>query len=64
EFRGRVLTVKEIFLQHNVGKRYVVSNYKEALRQLEKEGRITANPAAAERKKGTMADRVKISFPK
>ncbi|MHB8946640.1 MAG: three-Cys-motif partner protein TcmP, partial [Bacillota bacterium] len=42
EFRGRVLTVKEIFLQHNVGKRYVVSNYKEALRQLEKEGRITA----------------------
>ncbi len=63
EFAGESLTVEQVFKAHNVGRRYILKNYKTALAQLESEGRITADPPATSRRKGTMGDNVVVSFP-
>ncbi|MEA5579839.1 three-Cys-motif partner protein TcmP [Nodularia harveyana UHCC-0300] len=67
EFVGRTITMKEIYLQHNVGKRYISKNYKTALNNLENQGKITAEPSANKRRKSkgeiTFADSVKVTFP-
>jgi three-Cys-motif partner protein len=44
-FAGRRLSVQDIFLIHNVGRRYLLLNYKEALKQLCREGRASASRA-------------------
>jgi hypothetical protein len=68
DFAGHTLTVREVYECHSVGKRYVLKNYKGALRQLEAAGEVEANPPAAERpmRKGerTFADSVLVTFPK
>ena len=56
--------MNEIFDDHNYGRRFIQRNYKEALKKLEAEGRIVCTPAADERKKNTMADAVKCTFPR
>jgi three-Cys-motif partner protein len=61
EFAGQTMTVKEIYHRHHVGKRYLEKNYKEILRKLEAEGKIIAEPA--KRRKDTLGDKVKITFP-
>ncbi|WP_096225814.1 three-Cys-motif partner protein TcmP [Geobacillus sp. FJAT-46040] len=67
-FAGQTLTVEEIYQKHHVGTPFVKSNYKEALRRLEEENKISADPPAEKRRprKGvrTLADNVKITFPK
>ena len=67
EFAGQTMTMTEIFNQHHVGKRYIAKNYKEALRKLEQQGRITVNPPASQRPKRrgeiTFADAVRVTFP-
>ncbi|MCL6445318.1 MAG: three-Cys-motif partner protein TcmP [Alicyclobacillus sp.] len=67
QFAGRTLTVKEIYDHHHVGKKFVLSNYKEALRRLEEQGRIITSPPAQQRKvlKGvrTFANDVSVTFP-
>ena len=64
QFAGRTLTRKEVFEEHNVGTPYVKANYLKALIELEENGAITCDPAADERRAGTMAeDRVSITFP-
>lgn len=67
EFAGMTLTMKEIFERHNVGRRFVSPNYKQALIILEQQGKITANPPANQRlpRKGipTFGDNVKVTFP-
>lgn len=60
DFAGRTLTMQEIYEQHHVDRRYIKSNYKEVLLQLEKAGRIQANPA--KRPRG-FADNVQVTFP-
>jgi len=66
-YSGRTLTVRGIFEGDSIGKRYLLENYKEALRRLEIDGRIKANPPADLRpkRKGqvTMADKTEIIFP-
>lgn len=66
QFSGRSMTMKEIYNQHHVGKPYVKKNYKTALRNLETQGKITANPPANKRRKMkgeiTFADSVKVTF--
>ncbi len=51
EFKGKVLTMNEIYLAHNVGKPYIARNYKTALRKLESENKIITNPPPKERKR-------------
>ncbi len=68
DFAGNTLTVRQVYERHSVGRRYVLKNYKDALRQLEAAGKIEADPPAAERPmhKGerTFADNVLVAFPK
>ncbi|MCA9619399.1 MAG: hypothetical protein KC731_10255 [Myxococcales bacterium] len=65
-FAGR--TMKEIYESHHVGRPYIKTNYRAALRQLEENGRITTTPSASERpqRKGvvTFAERVRVTFPR
>ncbi len=68
-FAGRQLTVEQVFTEHNVGTNYLLSNYKEVLRQLEEKGAVEASPIAETRPKlagdkVSMADDVIITFPK
>ena len=67
DFAGRRMTMKQIYEQHNVGKPYIESNYKDVLAKLEAEGKIQADPPADKRlkRKGkvTFADRVVVTFP-
>jgi three-Cys-motif partner protein len=66
-FAGQTITMQEIYMQHNVGKRYIDKNYKAALNSLEAKGKIKAEPPANKRpkRKGeiTFADSVKVTFP-
>jgi three-Cys-motif partner protein len=64
EFGGRSLTMKEVFDSHNVGRPYVIRNFKEVLSAMEEKGIIRTSPSSNERRKGTFADRVLITFPK
>ena len=68
DLEGRTMRVIQIFEAHSIGKRYLLENYKEALRRLESEERISADPPAATRptRKGivTMGDKTTIAFPR
>lgn len=61
DFAGQTLSVRQIFDCHQVGRPYLLRNYKSALLKLESEGRIVANPS--KRKANTMADHVQVTFP-
>lgn len=65
-FAGETLTMRKIYEDHSVDTPYTDKNYKEALRQLEAAGTITADPPAAQRPKrkgiSTFADQVKVTF--
>ena len=63
DFAGRTLTVDQIYESHSVGKRFIRKNYKDVLLEMEDAGRIEAYPSSEERRKQTMADRVRITFP-
>jgi three-Cys-motif partner protein len=63
EFAGRIMTMKQIFNAHNVGRPYLAKNYKAVLSKLESEGKIVANPPTAKRRKGTFGDNVQVTFP-
>ena len=64
EFAGRTLSMLQVFREHNVGRPYVKSDYKVALKSLEAKGSIVADPSAESRRKNQMADTVMVSFPK
>jgi three-Cys-motif partner protein len=67
EFAGKTLTMLEVYEQHHLGKQYIGKNYKEALRKLEKQGKIIVDPPASQRRKYkgeiTFGEQVKITFP-
>ncbi|MCL5998527.1 MAG: three-Cys-motif partner protein TcmP [Chloroflexi bacterium] len=63
DFAGQKLTMEQVYQKHNVGKPYIRRNYKEALKELEAKGRISASPSSDRRKKGTFADDVLVTFP-
>jgi hypothetical protein len=63
EFAGKRLTMKNVYLRHNVGRPYIGKNYKDALRSLEAKGAISCDPPAARRRAGTMGDATVITFP-
>jgi three-Cys-motif partner protein len=66
KFAGKTLTMRQIYEEHSVDTPYLDKNYKEALRQLETAGVITADPPAAKRPKRagsvTFANHVKVTF--
>ena len=67
EFANQTMTMEQVYERHNIGKRYIKTNYKEALKKLEKEGKILVDKPANKRPKRngeiTFADKVKVSFP-
>jgi hypothetical protein len=67
EFAGKSLRMKEIYLSHSVGRRYIKRNYKDILTIMEKKGQITAIPPMENRpkRKGemTFGDDVEVTFP-
>ncbi|MCI0487899.1 MAG: three-Cys-motif partner protein TcmP [Blastocatellia bacterium] len=67
-FAGRTLTMLQIYNEHHVGRQYIKSNYKDALKELEAKGAIMTDPPAEKRKKlrgkPTFAETVRVSFPR
>jgi three-Cys-motif partner protein len=63
DFGGQTLTVTEVYNLHNVGKPYIMKNYRAVLLKMEQESTIQTNPPSTERRKGTFGDNVKITFP-
>jgi three-Cys-motif partner protein len=64
EYAGQSLTTKEIYERHNVGRPYIMKNYKAALISMEERRLIKADPPAELRRKGTFAEAVLVKFPK
>ena len=65
EYAGRTVSFVELYEEHSIGRPYVDSNYKAVLKQMEKEGKLTANkPGGAKRRKWTFANDVLITFAK
>jgi len=63
-FKGQCVTMKNIYLQHNVDTPYIKKNYKYILRQLYDEGVIKAvSPKDKPPKKGTFGDDILVKFP-
>lgn len=67
QFKSQSLTVEQIFERHNIGKPFVLKNYKDILKRLEAEDKVKVDPPADRRpkRKGevTLADQTKIIFP-
>jgi three-Cys-motif partner protein len=65
-FKGKNLTMDEIYKNHNVNKPCIKSNYKNALLKLESENKIIVDPIKSKRRvingKLTMGDKVSITF--
>jgi three-Cys-motif partner protein len=64
KFAGQKLLMRQIYEKHQVGTPYIKRNYKYVLMQLEREGRIIADPPAEHRRQNTFADQVQVVFPK
>jgi hypothetical protein len=64
EFSGERLPMLDVYTRHNVDTPYIKKNYKDALMRLEAAGKITAQPSASDRKKGTLADHIEVTFPR
>ena len=63
DFAGQTLPMKAVYKRHHVRRRFVAKNYKEALKQMEAKGSIRCDPPQSDRKKNTLGDDVKITFP-
>jgi len=67
KFAGKTMTMIEVDNEHHVDTPYTDKNYKDALRKLEEEGKIIADPPASQRRKIqgklTFGDKVKVTFP-
>jgi three-Cys-motif partner protein len=63
-YAGHTLSMREIYEGHSVDTPYIASNYKEALKNLENDGKITARKSDGSKpRKGTFADDVLATFP-
>ncbi len=62
KFAGQTITMQEIYNQHHVGRHYISKNYKDALNNLEVQGKIIADPPANKRRKNTFGDSVIVTF--
>jgi three-Cys-motif partner protein len=60
---GKTLPIRGLFESHSVGKGFVLKNYREVLCRMEREGKIKMDPPCPPRRKDTVGEKVKISFP-
>lgn len=67
EYAGREMTMKDVFADHNYGRRYIKKNYKDVLLKMEIDGKIeTDRPYTSRQKRRgeyTFADNVVVQFP-
>jgi three-Cys-motif partner protein len=67
EFAGQKMPMTEVYNRHHVDKPYIEKNYKDVLKQLEAQSKITADPPATKRRKRkgeiTFGDNVMVTFP-
>ena len=67
DFSGRTLSMRQVYEEHHVGTPFIDKNYKDALRNLESEGKIKTNPPAEKRRKQqgqvSFGDNVAVTFP-
>jgi three-Cys-motif partner protein len=66
EYAGRKITVGEIYRKHNVGRRFILRNYQDAIKKLDADGRVRTNPPIDKRiraHKVTLSETVEITFP-
>jgi three-Cys-motif partner protein len=64
-FRGRKLTMHEIYEDHNVDTPYIKKNYKDVLHELYDEDSIEAtSPNGKPPRKGSFGDEIIVTFPK
>lgn len=61
KLKGRTVSMQEIYHEHNVDRPYIKRNYKDALGNLDRDGRITTDKP--ERRVGTFADNIRVTFP-
>ena len=62
-FANQRLPMRGIYEAHTLGTKYISSNYKEALKKLEMQGKIITHPSANDRRKNTFGDDVIVQFP-
>ncbi len=63
QFASRTVSMKAVYEAHNVGRRFVSKNYKDALKAMEDKGVIVCNPPKAKRPRDTFGDPVMVTFP-
>jgi len=61
EFAGQTLTTEQIYDLHNVGRPYIMKNYKVVLRKMKDNNVIRTEPTKL--RAGTFGDTVKVTFP-
>jgi hypothetical protein len=67
KYAGKTKTMMGVFEEHSLRRDYISSNYKDALNELEDEGRISVDPPASKRRvvkgKRTFKDEARVTFP-
>jgi three-Cys-motif partner protein len=61
---GKTLPFQKLYESHSVGKPYVIKNYREVLCRMEQEGKVTMDRPCPPRRRGTLAETVRITFPR
>jgi three-Cys-motif partner protein len=61
---GKTLTFKALYESHSIRKPYVVKNYREVLCRMEQEGKVTMEPSVLHRRKNSLGEAVRITFPR
>jgi len=63
EFAERTLTFQQLFDLHNIGRPFVMKNYRRVLLELEASGAIKVTPTVSDRRRDSLAPRVRLTFP-
>ena len=63
-FAGRTVKFGELYESHSANTRYLAPSYRQALCRLEAEGTLAMDPPSPPRRRGTVAEHVKITFLK
>jgi three-Cys-motif partner protein len=65
EYGGRKIRFTDLYQQHSRGRRFIDTNYRAVLKELENQGKLSATKTGgAKRRKGTFPDDVLITFLK
>ena len=62
DYAGHTVGINELFQLHSVGKPYVKKNYRDVLCRMEQEGKVRMEPPCPPRRKGTIGEKVTMTF--